>query len=89
VLLISITISGLAVLGWINAHDTSAGSPEHIQSSLFSNLTGASPATVNNTAVIAENNSGNTYLSKNVLVTAMRSGNTIEIRNYGERMTVS
>jgi hypothetical protein len=82
-LLISITISGLAVLGWINTQGTPAGSPEHIISSIVLKITGETPAAINNSAVIAQNNSGNKYVSKNVVVTATRNGNTIQVKNYG------
>lgn len=82
-LLISITISGLAVLGWINTQGTPAGSPEHIISSIVLKITGETPAAINNSAVITQNNSGNKYVSKNVVVTAVRNGNTIQVKNYG------
>ncbi|HVP95062.1 MAG TPA: tetratricopeptide repeat protein [Methanoregulaceae archaeon] len=82
-LLISIAISTLAVLGWINSQGATSGSPEHILSGVLSNISGIFPAPVNNSTVIAGNNSGNTYVSKNVVVTAVRYGNTIELRNYG------
>jgi hypothetical protein len=82
-LLISITISGLAVLGWVNTQGTLAGSPEHIISGIVMKITGETPAAINNSAVIAQNNSGNKYVSKNVVVTAVRNGNTIQVKNYG------
>ena len=82
-LLISITISTLAVLGWINSQGTASGSPEHILSGLISDISGLLPAPVTSPATGPGNYSANTYVSKNVVVTAVRSGNAIEIRNYG------
>ena len=79
-LLISITISTLAVLGWINSQGTIEGSPEHILSGLISDISGLLAAPVSNPS---GNYSANTYVSKNVVVTAGRSGNAVEIRNYG------
>ena len=83
-LLISITISTLAILGWINTQGPPAGSPEHIITSAFSNVTGLTfGSDINKEVATANNNSANKYVPKNVVVTATRNGNAIVLKNYG------
>jgi tetratricopeptide (TPR) repeat protein len=82
-LLVSITISTLAILGWINTPGTPAGSPEHMITGIISNVTGLTFGTSTTKEVIAANNSANKYVSKNVIITAVRSGDAIILKNYG------
>jgi len=82
-LLVSITISTLAILGWINTQGSPAGSPEHIIGNALSNLTGVTIGSGTTREAVTGNNSANRYISKNVAVTATRNGNAIVLKNYG------
>jgi len=88
-LLVSITISTLAILGWINTQGSPAGSPEHMIGGAISNLTGVTINTGPTRESVTGNNSANRYISKSVAVTATRNGNAIVLKNYGGADTSS